>query len=148
EVELDPSIRPESTELGDLSDPRAVVLTGATGFLGAFLLRELLDRTQATVHCLVRAESAALARTRLLDNLWTLRLGDLPEERIVAVPGDLAEHRWGLSERDFRALAKEAEAVYHCGAWVNFTYPYPTLKPANVGGTVEALRLAALSRAK
>jgi len=151
DAELDPAIRPESTELGDLSDPRAVVLTGANGFLGAFLLRELLDRTRATVHCLVRANNAAEARERLLDNLADLRLGDLPAgvaERIVAVPGDLAEPSWGLSEREFRALAEVAEAVHHCGAWVNFTYPYRTLKPANVGGTVEALRLAALGRAK
>ncbi|MES1243975.1 MAG: thioester reductase domain-containing protein [Acidobacteriota bacterium] len=148
DVQLDPSIRPESTDLGDLSDPRAVVLTGATGFLGAFLLRELLARTRATVHCLVRAGSAREARERLLDNLSSLHLGDLPAERTVAVPGDLAEPRWGLDERDFRALAETAEAVHHCGAWVNFTYPYRTLKAANVGGTVEALRLAALGRAK
>jgi thioester reductase-like protein len=148
DVELDPAIRPESTDLGDLSDPRAVVLTGATGFLGAFLLRELLARTRATVHCLVRAGSATEARERLLDNLAALRLGDLPTERIVAIPGDLAEPRWGLTEREFRALAEEAEAVHHCGAWVNFTYPYRTLKATNVGGTVEALRLAALGRAK
>jgi thioester reductase-like protein len=151
DVQLDPSIRPASTELGDLADPQAVALTGATGFLGAFLLRELLGRTRATVHCLVRAGGAAEARERLLDNLSALRLGDLPAaslERIVALPGDLAEPRWGLSERDFQTLAETAEAVHHCGAWVNFTYPYPTLKPANVGGTVEALRLAALGRAK
>jgi phthiocerol/phenolphthiocerol synthesis type-I polyketide synthase E len=155
DVQLDPSIRPESTELGDLSNPAAVVLTGATGFLGAFLLRELLDRTRATVHCLVRAGNAAEARERLLDNLAALRLGGPPGglpaaalERIVAVPGDLAEPRWGLDGGDFRRLAETAEAVYHCGAWVNFTYPYRTLKPANVGGTEEALRLAALGRAK
>jgi phthiocerol/phenolphthiocerol synthesis type-I polyketide synthase E len=148
DVQLDPSIRPESTELGDLSDPRAVVLTGATGFLGAFLLRELLARTRATVHCLVRAGNAAEARERLLENLSSLRLGDFPADRIVAIPGDLAEPRWGLDEKVFRSLAETAEAVYHCGAWVNFTYPYRTLKAANVGGTVEALRLAATGRAK
>ena len=66
----------------------------------------------------------------------------------MALPGDLAEPRWGLDERDFQALAETAEAVHHCGAWVNFTYPYRILKAANVGGTVEALRLAALGRAK
>jgi thioester reductase-like protein len=152
DIELDPSIRPASTELGDLADPRAVALTGATGFLGAFLLCELLVHTRATVHCLVRAGNAGEARERLLDNLSTLRLLDgLPPgslERIAALPGDLAQPRWGLDERDFQALAETAEAVHHCGAWVNFTYPYPALKAANVGGTVEALRLAALGRAK
>jgi hypothetical protein len=40
-----------------LPEPRRVLLTGATGFLGAFLLRELLVSTEVTVYCLVRQRS-------------------------------------------------------------------------------------------
>ncbi len=42
-----------------LDDARNVFLTGATGFLGAFLLHELLSTTEATVHCLVRPRGDA-----------------------------------------------------------------------------------------
>jgi phthiocerol/phenolphthiocerol synthesis type-I polyketide synthase E len=147
EAVLDPGIRPESATLGDLSDPAEVMLTGVTGFLGGFLLRELAGQTRARIHCLVRGASAEEGWKRIRENLAGLRI-EVPDDRIVPVLGDLALPRWGLSEEAFRALAERVEAVYHCGAWVNFTYPYRSLKPANVLGTEEALRLAAQGRAK
>ncbi|HVR11695.1 MAG TPA: beta-ketoacyl synthase N-terminal-like domain-containing protein, partial [Thermoanaerobaculia bacterium] len=133
-----------------LADPEAVLLTGATGFLGAFLLRDLLEQTRARVVCLVRAASAEQGLARVLANLARHRLA-LPAgaaARIVALPGDLEARRWNLSEAAFAAVAAEVEAVYHAAAWVNFTYPYAALKPANVIGTEEALRLAATARRK
>src|SRR5918993_902365 len=56
EAVLEPEIAPERADLGvaTLQDARRVFLTGATGFLGAFLLDALLLRTNAEVHCLVR----------------------------------------------------------------------------------------------
>ena len=84
------------------SDPGAVLLTGATGFVGAFLLRELLAATQATVYCLVRGGTEAACRERLVA-AW--RCYGLPVEtlgaRVVVVPGDLAEPYFGLSEAAF-----------------------------------------------
>jgi thioester reductase-like protein len=68
--------------------------------------------------------------------------------RVVAVAGDLGEPLFGLSEEAFRDLAARIDTVYHCGTWVNFTYPYKVLKPSNVLGTAEALRLAGLVRTK
>ncbi len=143
---LDPDIQGN----GEPADraPAEVFLTGATGFLGAWLLRDLLS-DGAVVHCLVRAADAGEGRRRLLRNLKNQRLDVRGmEERIVAVPGDLAEPRWGLGEDGFHALADRVGAVYHAGAWVNFTYPYEVLAPANVRGTEEALRLASIGRPK
>ncbi|HSL84780.1 MAG TPA: thioester reductase domain-containing protein, partial [Thermoanaerobaculia bacterium] len=96
-----------------------------------------------------RAEDEAAGAARLEEALRTYRLWD-PElsGRIVPVPGDLVRPLMGLPEESFRRLAGEVEAVYHAGAWVNFTYPYTTLAPGNVGGTVEALRLAATGEPK
>jgi phthiocerol/phenolphthiocerol synthesis type-I polyketide synthase E len=150
EVTLDPAIGPFAALSGDLLHPAAVLLTGATGFLGAFLLRDLLEHTAARVHCLVRAASPEAGQVKILANLVAHRL-TIPEgaaARIVPVLGDLTERRWGLSEADFEALGAEIEAIYHGGAWVNFTYPYAALKAANVLGTEEALRLAATGRPK
>ncbi len=147
EVVLEAAIRPEAAAP---AAPAAVLLTGATGFLGAFLLRDLLRETPLTVCCLVRAASPEEGRRKIAANLAAYRIavGEDAERRIVPVPGDLAAPRWGLAEAAFRALAERVEAVYHCGAWVNFTYPYESLKPTNVLGTVEALRLASLGRPK
>jgi len=124
-----------------------VLLTGATGFLGAHLLSELLATTGARVHCLVRArdEHAALARLRHAADRYELPVPR--SERVVPLPGDLAEPGLGLSGASFRYLARSADAIYHAGAQVNFIYPYQELRAANVAGTREVIRLAAMDRA-
>ena len=124
-----------------------MLLTGATGFLGAHLLSELLAATGARVHCLVRArdEHAALSRLRHAADRYEL---PVPRgERVVPLPGDLAEPRLGLSDARFRDLARSTDTIYHAGAQVNFIYPYQELRAANVAGTREVIRLAAMYRA-
>jgi thioester reductase-like protein len=122
-------------------------ITGATGFVGAFVLRELLNATTATVHCLVRAADAATGARRLADSLRRYRLwDDRMAGRLIPVAGDLAKPRLGLSAEEFDALARTADGVYHCGATVDLLYRYEDLRPANVDGTEEVLRLAALHR--
>ncbi len=149
EVTLDEDIRPAGPPAVAIDRPAAVLLSGGTGFLGAHLLRELYDQTGAGLYCLARAGDPAAALGRLRRNLERHRVW-LPEmaERLEPLAGDLAEPRWGLSEETFAELAGRVDAVYHAGAWVNFTYPYSVLEPGNVGGTREALRLAATGAAK
>ncbi|WP_175485733.1 non-ribosomal peptide synthetase [Lysobacter sp. yr284] len=127
---------------------RELLLTGATGFLGAFVLQALLQRTQARVHCLVRCADAADGRRRLDAALAALDLSASDRARVAIVPGDLAEPRLGLDARDFAALAERIDAIYHNGARVNSLHGYAALKPANVGGTREVMRLAASARRK
>jgi amino acid adenylation domain-containing protein/thioester reductase-like protein len=127
--------------------PGHVLLTGATGFLGAFTLRALLDRTRATVHCLVRGEHEIVAATRLRQTLREYDIWkDRDSRRIELVLGDLAQRRLGLTESAFDELARTTEVIYHVGAAVNLTASYQHLRPATVNGTVEILRLAARSR--
>ncbi|MEU2874985.1 amino acid adenylation domain-containing protein [Streptomyces sp. NPDC007070] len=124
--------------------PRAVLLTGATGFLGAHLLHRLLAETTATVHCLVRCDSPEEGRTRLLKTVAEYGL-TLPGdgERVVIEPGDLGRPLLGLSPERFDLLAERLDAIHHSGAWVSFTLPYEMVRAANVTGTEEVLRLAA-----
>ena len=127
----------------------AVLVTGATGFLGAFLLDELLRATTAEIHCLVRARSPAAGLQRLRDTLEMYALwDDRLAERIVPVIGDLGQSCFGLDEHEFAALADRIDGVYHNGALVNFLYPYASLRAANVLGTQEAIRLACHGRLK
>ncbi|KQZ59169.1 MULTISPECIES: non-ribosomal peptide synthetase [unclassified Lysobacter] len=129
--------------------PNSVLVTGATGFLGAYLVRELLDSTDAELLCLVRADSDADGLRRVRSNLETYGLwrGE-DEHRLHPVLGDLAAPRLGLGEDAFDALARRAEAIFHNGGQVNFLAPYEHLEAANVGGTVEVLRLATRVRIK
>jgi myxalamid-type nonribosomal peptide synthetase MxaA len=129
--------------------PRSIFLTGATGFLGAFILDELLRRTDATVYAMVRAADAGEAMTRLRGALdgFEIDAGDL-SGRVVPLPGDLAQPLLGQSPSMFDRLAAEVDTVYHSGANVNFAYPYEALKPANVDGTREVVRLCVRNRIK
>jgi amino acid adenylation domain-containing protein/thioester reductase-like protein len=153
EAVLEPEIAPERADLGvaTLQDARRVFLTGATGFLGAFLLDALLLRTNAEVHCLVRPRKGEQhdpmepIRANLQRyGLWEPGLA----RRIVPVAGDLGESLLGMSEEEFDALAREMDVVIHNGAVVNMAYPYGALKPINVGGTREVLHLACLHKTK
>jgi amino acid adenylation domain-containing protein/thioester reductase-like protein len=120
----------------------SILLTGGTGFLGCYLLRRLLDTTEAMIECLVRAADEDAARRRLAEAQHRYGLGDLPVDRVRAVPGDLGRPDLGLPAADFDALAGRADLVLHAGAYVNFVYPYSQLAPVTVGGTREIVRLA------
>ncbi|WP_438036869.1 myxochelin non-ribosomal peptide synthetase MxcG [Sorangium sp. So ce204] len=129
--------------------PRQVVLTGASGFVGAHLLHELLAQTDATVVCLVRATSEAHAAERIRQALSKQRLPvDGIDARVLAVPADLTQPRLGLSAARFGQLAAECDAIYHNAAVVSLVRDYRSLRAANVIGTREALRLAAAARPK
>jgi thioester reductase-like protein len=151
EAVLDPSIRPKTVtepSTAQRTEAHSIFLTGATGFLGTFLLYELLQQTQADIYCLVRAPDVEAGQQRIRKSLesyslWRQRLGS----RIVPVAGDLSQPFLGLSVPQFQALAGRIDAIYHNGALVNFVYPYHELKPTNVLGTQEVLRLATQSKA-
>ncbi|MGK4008680.1 amino acid adenylation domain-containing protein [Sorangium sp. So ce1036] len=149
EAVLDPDIRPRGAAVDASAPPRDVFLTGATGFLGAFLLRELLERTSATVHCLVRAPDAEAGLSRIRRALEAYGIWEPAlRARIVAVPGDLSRPLLGLTAAGFEALAARVDAIYHAGAEVNYIKPYASHKAANVLGTQDVLRLACHCRTK
>jgi len=150
EVDLDAEIVPESgAPFASSEEPAAILLTGVTGFIGAFLLHDLLQATKATIYCLVRAANTREARERIRRHLEASSVwNEQYSLRIVAVVGDLMQPFLGLSPEVFDQLARTIDVIYHNGAWVNFFYPYQTLKPANVLGTKEVLRLACKTRVK
>jgi amino acid adenylation domain-containing protein/thioester reductase-like protein len=126
--------------------PRTVLLTGATGFLGIHLLRELLADPGVRVHCLIRAANAAHAGERVIGTARRYGIGPLDLHRVVPLAGDLAQPGLGLSPVVFAELARAVDVIHHAGAQVNFIYPYEDLRAANVAGTRELIRLAGLSR--
>jgi len=149
EVVLDPAIRPATPLSEPKTEPACIFLTGATGFLGAFLLRDLLQQTQAEIYCLVRSADAESAKKRIQSSLESYLIWDeSSSDRIIPIAGDLSQSLLGLSEEQFGVLASKIDVIYHNGAFVKFTYPYSVLKPANVLGTQEVLRLASQSKLK
>ncbi len=129
--------------------PQTILLTGATGFLGAFLLAELLEQTAADIYCLVRGETEDVAKSRLQKNLETYKLWRRKYwSRIVPILGDLAEPTLGLNSEQFDKLSETIDVIYHNGALLSYVYPYSRLKPTNVLGTQAVLRLATQGKTK
>jgi len=143
EARLDPAIAPGAAPVDRDRAPAHVFLTGATGFVGAFLLAELLVTTTARIHCLVRARDAAAGRARVRDTFARYGLApELIDGQVEIVVGDLEADRLGLDAASFDRLARTVEVVYHGGARVDHVRGYDALRAANVHGTHEVLRLA------
>jgi amino acid adenylation domain-containing protein/thioester reductase-like protein len=122
---------------------KRLFLTGATGFLGLYLLRDLLRYSSATVVCLIRCKTPQQGFERLKYIISNYRLtADIDLGRVEICSGDLAMPFLGLTEKEHKVLTKQIDAIYHCGATVNFIAPYNQLRDANVSGTLEILRLA------
>ncbi|MEE8550476.1 MAG: thioester reductase domain-containing protein [Gemmatimonadota bacterium] len=129
--------------------PRVIFVTGATGFVGRQLLRQLLAIDELVLFCLVRADSEADAESRLDDCLAAVHLSRASfKNRLHVARGDVTERRFGLSAERYDEIALQVEAVYHCAAEVNWARSYRKLRHTNVGGTLEALRFAFHRRAK
>lgn len=120
-----------------------VLLTGGTGFVGRFLLAQLLEATEAQVYCLVRAKTQRQAMSRLKTTLlkWDLWRDDF-EGRIIALPGDLGRPRLGIDEETYRLLSKTLDSIYHCATSMNHLETFEMAKPENVDAARELLKLA------
>ena len=151
---LDPAISPAGTpRITRLSEACSVLVTGTTGFLGAFLLDELLRATgpDTRFYCLVRDPDSGQggSTNRVLDTLKYYGLaGQSSGLRIAPMAGDLTRPRMGLNDEEYRRLAEEIDLIFHCAASVNYAYPYSAAKPHTVGGTLEVLKFACTAATK
>jgi thioester reductase-like protein len=149
EVVLDPTIQPVGNNAIAVTNPKNIFLTGGTGYLGAFIIKELLTETPATIYCLVRAADVAEAKSKLIKNLQQYAIwDDQYSERLISIVGDLSLPLLGISAEQFENLAANIDTIYHSGALLNYVYPYSALKAANVLGTQEVLRLACKTKVK
>jgi len=133
-----------------ITAPKHIFLTGATGFIGVHLLQELLDTTDATIHCPVRAESQEHALARLEE---ALSKNDIPLQqanvsRIRVYASDLAKPSFGLAQQDYHYLCHTVDIVYHSASAVNFIQPYSYMRRDNVEGLREIIRFAATGKLK
>lgn len=146
---LTPTISTEGLPAFDVRSPKSILVTGASGFLGAYLVHEIAQHSKTKIYCVVRAGSPAAAMERVRRNLMRRGLWwEGLDQRIEALPGDLGKPMLGLGAEQAERLSSEIEVIVHNGALVDFVRPYAMLRPANIDGTVEILRFASKNRIK
>ena len=110
------------------SDPHYILLTGATGFLGAHILRELMRRDLKVV-CLVRN----------VDKLRPTLKGYFPKEydefSYKVVKGDIEKEHFGLTDSEYKILTNRIDMVFHVAANVHHAGHYEDFERSNVIGT-------------
>lgn len=138
----------EIPNTGVAQNPSNFLVTGATGFLGSQIVRQLVLRPQVNkVFCLVRAEDDTQAQERMMEvarkgQWWQPDLA----ERIEAWSGDLGKLHLGLNDTRWASVVGGSiDAIIHNGAVVHWHLSYRDLKDANVGSTFGLL--SALSKA-
>ena len=146
EAVLDADIRPKNAR--SHLESRRVLLTGATGFVGRFLLQRLLEETHAKIYCLVRgaAKDGQERLERVLQH-WNLRTDEF-KRRVVVVDGDLSQPLLGMECAVYQALSEEIDTIYHCATSMNHLETYWMAKSTNVGGALELARFAATGQLK
>jgi len=125
--------------------PETILLTGATGWVGSHVLRELLTATNARIICLVRAADTDAATQRLKtqwqqyglpidENIW--------ESRVLPICGDLTVPNFGLSADQWKSMGETVDAIYHFAASVNLLSDYTTHRAKNVTPLTACVELA------
>ena len=144
--------RPQRAVSSPASDADGILLTGGTGFLGPFLLLNLLLQTDSSIHVLVRGQNLAHAAGRLRREFCEAIGGSAPmaefDARVAPVCGDLSRPKMGLQDSEWDSLLNSIGTVYHNAALVNYLLDYQHLRDANVGGTAGVIDFALSGVAK
>ncbi len=133
-----------------LAKTNAVLLTGATGFLGVFLLQDLFNYTKSDIYCLVRADDHKKAADKLRRCLIEHKIDErlLDGSRVKVLQGDLRLPLLGLTDKVFNKLTTVLSSIYHNGAKVHHLYDYSSLRAANVLSVIEIIKLASTKTSK
>ena len=127
----------------NIKRPRNVLLSGVTGFLGAFLLSELLEQTNSHVCCMVRETSEARGMGRIVDNMRKYKLWKFEyASRLAVVISDLSQKRMGIAPDIYKSLCNAIDVVFMNAAAMNFNTAYEDHRSANVEGTKEFIKFA------
>jgi len=134
---------------------KKVFMTGGTGFLGVYLIAEILRTTRAHLYCLARPKRGEDSKSRIEKQMRRYAVWRTDEQwladwntRVHVVEGDVTLPRLGMADSAYETLARDVDAILHSAAHVNFIYPYEALRATNVLGLHEIIRFAFHARIK
>jgi thioester reductase-like protein len=119
-----------------MKQKNTIFLTGATGLVGSYLLKILLQNGHR-VYALSRNKDSKSAKQRVVDilNFWDRRVYPKYRPKLIIVEGDITKRNLGLHEKEINSLKKEIEEIFHCAAEIKFNIPLNAMRKINVEGT-------------
>ena len=124
-------------------NPDSILITGATGYLGIYLLYELLSKTNSLIYCLIRATDNQHAFQRIKTKLkeQDLSISDnILSQRCRFLKGDVGKPLLGFEEKEYNKLASNIDVVFHSAAEINYISSYHSLKNSNIDGTKNVIK--------
>jgi amino acid adenylation domain-containing protein/thioester reductase-like protein len=121
--------------------PETILLTGGTGFLGAHLLKALIESGAKQLYCLVRVEKEEIFRDTLAGYFgenWV-------EEalvKITCITGDIVRKNLGMKKNDYELLLNQVDTIYHTAADVRHYTDEKQSIATNLGGTENIIEFA------
>lgn len=116
-------------------------VTGATGFIGRFLVARLLQQRKGAVYVLVRKDSRKKFDAIAKKMAWDMK-------RVIPVDGDMTQDKCGVSAAQLRTLGGKVKHFFHLAAIYDLTAKPEAQREANIDGTRNALDLAAALKAE
>jgi dTDP-4-amino-4,6-dideoxygalactose transaminase/nucleoside-diphosphate-sugar epimerase/acyl-CoA-binding protein len=142
---------PGTSVLGQTTTNK-VILTGATGFIGSLLLRDILMHREALsiggviVLCRKKRDESAVARIQklLADPMFAFLSDEEKQKLVQVVEGDVTHPEAGLSSGDIQLVCEDPSIshVFHCAASVSFTQDLPGAAKANIVSSLNIQSLA------
>lgn len=114
-----------------------VLLTGATGFLGAHILSYIIDNSPFSVYCLIRQNSLSDTTQKLLNRLnyyFGSKYDALINKRIFVVTADIVKNKLDIDKNTEELLNKNISCVINSAANVKHYGSYETFEDINVTG--------------
>lgn len=125
-----------------IKDNRTIFLTGATGALGSYLLKILLENG-CRVFALARNQNGYGAKERVIKALkfWDETSPNINIDNLIVLEGDICNKRLGLNKKYIDLLKNEVDEVFHCAAATKMSLPLKELRKVNLQGTRNVLEL-------
>ncbi|KAG8531758.1 putative NRPS-like protein biosynthetic cluster [Bacidia gigantensis] len=127
-----------------------VFLTGCTGFVGSYIVKDILERSNTRLIALVRGvKDAKAGLSRLRRSLQSYGLyNDRWESKLSVALGDISKPQLGLPHEEWTRLSETVDVSIHNGAIVHWVKPYQDMRASNVLSTLELLNLCNIGKPK
>ncbi|MCX8074373.1 MAG: amino acid adenylation domain-containing protein [Clostridia bacterium] len=137
-------------DINNTIDIKNILLTGVTGYLGAHVLKSLIDNTKSNIYCIIR-KNKNNSHQRLKDTILYYFGGEYLKyinSRIFVIQGDIEKEKFGLSDQEYRLLGVDVDEIIHTAANVRYYGEYERFKSANVDATIRIAEFATEFNAK